>query len=487
MITEAFLDSCFLILLNKHCKIKRNMSLYRDISDILQFVEKQNSVELSNITKNKIDCLKALLTLLFEENSVATAIENITFGEKFKQYKDFLEKMQNIILIDETFSEALKQIRLRKKMTLFFQDYGKISKFMENVKAGNFDSIDKWSEDYESVIRELYSNLMNANRSLSIEATASLDMLSDNYDYVISMIRKKYENVNTTSSGFEVLDKKIFVEGGFEPSRLYCFAGGSGSGKSTVLTNLIYKSALDEQRKSTNKRVYLYVTLENTVEEALMRMYQGVFGLTKREMLDQIGKNVDISSRIKEKLEENNSTIIMKYFPPMSISPYDLMTVLDEAREEYGKDSISGLYLDYLDLLKLDTKYDAYRLELAHITIALKSLAVQYNIPVITASQLGRESYKVQDAQSLNVSMISESIKKIENSDFIMLMALDPQRKNIINVKIGKYRSGLSNLSMEFHVDFSKYQVLNLVLLRKNEDEIQAIKANKVYGAKMIV
>jgi len=138
-----------------------------------------------------------------------------------------------------------------------------------------------------------------------------------------------------------------------------------------------------------------------------------------------------------------------------------LMGVVDEAIEKYGKESIAGLYVDYLDLLKTDTKYDIYRMELGHITLSLKTLAVQYNIPVITATQLGRSAYKISDPKELGLEQISESIKKVEHADFVALLAKDPVDDKIVHAKIGKNRSGKGNVSMNFTVDFSRFKYIN--------------------------
>ena len=121
--------------------------------------------------------------------------------------------------------------------------------------------------------------------------------------------------------------------------------------------------------------------------------------------------------------------------------------------------------MDYLDLLKSDVSlknYDLYRLELSHITTNLKDLAVEYNVPVITASQLGREVYaKNPDSKALNMAMVGESIKKVENSDFIALMSKDQTVDDLVYMNVGKNRSGTANKSLEFKVDFSMFRFLN--------------------------
>ena len=167
----------------------------------------------------------------------------------------------------------------------------------------------------------------------------------------------------------------------------------------------------------------------------------------------------------------------MKYFPATTVSCLDLMGVIDDTIEQYGKEAIAGLYIDYLDLLKTDTKYDIYRLELGHITLALKTLAVQYNIPVITGTQLGRSAYKIDKSTDLSVDIISESIKKVEHADFVGLLAKDPVDDNLVHGKIGKNRSGKSNFAIDFKVDFSRYKFISATkaAVRDNRDDQQLI------------
>jgi replicative DNA helicase len=148
----------------------------------------------------------------------------------------------------------------------------------------------------------------------------------------------------------------------------------------------------------------------------------------------------------------------MKYFPAMSISTLDIMGVLDDAISEYGKESIKGLYVDYLDLLKCDTKYDMYRLELGHIVLSLKTLAVEYNIPVFAPTQLGRSAYNVQNSQELGLEQISESVKKVEHADFVILMSRDQVNDSRVYGKVGKNRSGVSNVNLEFNVNFEHFK-----------------------------
>lgn len=468
MITESFLNSCFILLLNKNSKVKKSKALYKEILDVLDFSEKKESLEIPVTVQSKLDCLKKISQLFLEDKTTENVIDSISFSENFKQHKDFLDLKMIEDISEKKFQDIVKQIRLRTKINVLFENYDDLSDVLESIKDGSFDSIDDLIEDYELTIKRLYSNMMESNRSTALEASASLDLVKDDFSHVVEMIKKKYDRSNTTSTGFSYLDNRVMY-GGYEKSRLYVFGGGSGSGKSTILNNTIYQSAISPVDTLTSKatkkgeinKVYIYISLENTIEEALMRTYQPMFDRTVPEMLRELRDGVNIKEKINNALSQNGATIIMKYFPAMTVGALDLMGVIDDAIEEYGKESIAGLYVDYLDLLKTDTKYDLYRIELGHITLSLKTLAVEYNIPVITASQLTRNVYRIDDSNKLGLEMMSESIKKVEHADFVMLLAKDPVDDTVVHGKVGKNRSGKANLSIDFKVDFERYKFIN--------------------------
>jgi len=490
MITDSFLDSCFTIILNKTCKIKKTKGLYRDIVEVLEFSESRETYEIPLNVKSKLDCLRKISDMLLDDREIENILDSISFSEKFMEYRDYLDLKVNEEIREQAFQDIVKQVKLRKKIAALFQNYDDLDKVLESIKDGSFDSIDDLVEDYEVTIKTLYSNMMEANRSVTIEAAASLDLGKDDYTPVIEMINKKYDKSNKTPTGFTVFDGQV-MHGGYEPSRLYVFGGGSGAGKSTLLNNTIIKSAtsnimhaIPEARAPVSgeiHRVYIYISLENTIEEALIRTYQPMFDKTTAEMISDIRTgNVDIKEMIKNELGKNSAAIVMKYFPAMSVSPIDLMGVVDDVIDQYGSGVIAGLYIDYLDLLKTDTKYDLYRIELGHITLSLKTLAVQYNIPVITGTQLSRGVYKISSSQELNVDLMSESIKKVEHADFVALLAKNEFDNNLIHGKVGKNRSGETNVSIDFQVDFSRFKFLNDALSANKDKQDDSCAPNSL-------
>ena len=464
MLTEIFLNSCFSVCLNEKAKIKKDKILFRDILDVLTFYEKEKSIQIQPAIQIKFECIKKICEMKLEDKAIDNILDSLSFGEKFKILTDFITLKRTEEIKDAITLDHVRQIRLRKKLNSLFKNYDQLTNFIETLNSGTFDSIDDIVLDYEQIIKTLYSTMMQENRGVSIEASASLDLSKDNYSSVLELILKKYERKNAVSTGFAVFDVDV-LNGGFEPSRTYIFGGASGAGKSTLLNNFIINSAanpmLINNENANELKVYIYITLENTIEESLLRTYQPLFSKTIAQTISDIREGVDIKDKIMKELSRNNSTIIMKYFPAMSISTVDIMAVMDDALETYGPNSIKGVYIDYLDLLRTDTKYDLYRLELGQITLSLKTMAVEYNVPIITATQLGRSAYRIESSHDLNLDQIAESIKKVEHSDFVALLAKNAHEKNLIHLKVAKNRSGSSNVAIDFRVDFSRFKFLN--------------------------
>jgi len=470
MITEGFINSCFSIILCKSCSIRKDKSLYRDIKEIVEFSETKKTIEIPVVVQSKVDCLKSICKLKLDGREDDNLIDSVMASKKFEHLTNFIELKISEIISDTVMSDNMMQVRLRRKLNNLFKNVDDIEGLLTTVKNGNFDSIDDVVINYEKIVKSLYTSMMVEQKAVLVESAASLDLRKDDFAAVTQKIKDKYERLNTTPTGYSVFDNEI-LSGGFEPSRLYVFGGGSGSGKSTILNNFIDNAATMDltqtmspleqdiiNKEKTN--VYIYVTMENTIEESFLRTYQDIFQKRSIEVLQDISNGINLKEEILKKLDKTNSTIIMKYFKPKSISCIDLMMVVDDVILEYGREAIRGLYVDYLDLLMTDSPNELYRIELGDITLGLKTIAVEYNIPVITLTQLGRSVYRVEQAFQLNLDQMGESIKKVEHADFIALLIKDQFTDGLVHLKVAKNRSGKANISAEFQVNFEWFKFL---------------------------
>jgi len=460
--------------------VRKDKALYRDILSILNFQEKKDSLDIPITIKNKFDCLKKACELKLDGRTDKSIVDSVLCGDKFRLLSDYVDTKFNEELNDIIAIDLVKQVQLRIKLNSLFTNHDKLSHFLSSIKDGSFESIDDIVLDYENIVRELYTTMMQENRGTSIEASSSLDLVKDDFDSVISLTKRKYERQNTIPTGYSVFDNEI-LKGGLESSRIYILGGASGAGKSTILLNMMLNAAtkppsiqnllneISKPKVDGIQNVFITITMENSIDETLMRLYQCMFSKTDAQYISDITNGVDIKTRINDELKKTNSTIIMKYFPAMSISALDLMAVLDDALETYGPGTVKGLYVDYLDLMRTDVKYDLYRLELGHITLSLKTVAVAYNIPIVAPTQLGRSAYRVTSSHELNLDQISESIKKVEHADFVALLSKDPTNDKLVHLKVGKNRSGKSDIAVDFSVDFSHFKFINAVKISNDK------------------
>ena len=174
MITDSFLNSCFSLLLSKDTKLQKATILYRDILEILDVHEKRETLNIPLNIQLKLTCLKTICEMFNNNKSIDNVFDSISFTSNFDQYQDFLTQKINGKLTDVEITDIINQIRLRKKINSLFKNYDELSLVLETIKDGTFDSIDDLIEDYEITIKKLYSNMMESNRSIAIEASSSL-------------------------------------------------------------------------------------------------------------------------------------------------------------------------------------------------------------------------------------------------------------------------------------------------------------------------
>ena len=135
------------------------------------------------------------------------------------------------------------------------------------------------------------------------------------------------------------------------------------------------------------------------------------------------------SEKIREQINEimapYNSSIQIEYFPAHTISPATISSLIGKLNEHPEQRTVKAVYIDYLDLMVTDEPKEFYRLDLGEITSRLKTIAANFEIPIITATQLNREAYRKGKGSEVGSEMISESIQKLFIADFSAMMYWD--------------------------------------------------------------
>ena len=223
-------------------------------------------------------------------------------------------------------------------------------------------------------------------------------------------------------SGFYELDS---LTQGFQKSDLIILAGRPGMGKTALSLNIIM-TVLKQARLPI-----LFFSLEMSKEQIIYRL------LSMETNINQIRlKNGRLSQSDWAKL-----TKIMKILSKLPLFIDDTINLsTDEIRSKiktilFEQKQIGLIIIDYLQLMQISkTRLDNRAQELSYITRLLKTIAREFNIPVIALSQLSRNVENRIDKKPI-LSDLRES-GSIEQDADLVLMLYRNQAQNKENLKL---------------------------------------------------
>ena len=468
MITEQFVNTCCRIVISENKSIAP--SLICDINDIISSL---NPNDIPLLFRKKFQLLNTLVELKINTPNVDknTLLDSVLTTGYFKDIESYINGINQMELTDEQVSKSIISIAQRKNLLNIEKNGQNIEKFIEKLKTNSFKNADEASSEWQSLICNAHSDIITKERNKHLHDITDLDLETDDYQPVINQIKQSYSGVNSISTGYDSFDKKMY--GGFAPARLYMFCAPSGGGKSVMLINLV-KNAAERNllRHDTKKSVYIYISLENLIDESLLRLYSCLSNKTTNSIIANYEKEQYlIPTTVKQWLSDSNAKIKFKYFKPQQTSCMDILSYCNEIKAQYPNCEIKGIYIDYLDLMKpnyTNKSSDAYRLELGQITIDLKTLAVLLRVPVVTCTQVNRAAYDPKN--KMNLANVGESMKKVDNSDWICMIQPreDEDEKSgaknfsndvkIMDCKVTKSRFGEKDFSIPFKANFSKFR-----------------------------
>lgn len=469
MITEPLLNLCNLLILTDNKAV--TASVIRDIHDILSS-QKLDQVPL--ICRKKFELASTWCDLKLEnaDNDKSKLIDTALVTGHFSDIHDYINGLSERSLEEEQISKAVGSITQRKQLLQIELAAKKYDDFMTRFKGNDYSNPDDVLKDWSSLIGNIQNDIIKKQRDRDLHAITELDLSRDNFKPVINQIKVSYSGLDSVSTGYPELDK--YMNGGFAPARLYIFGATSGGGKSVMLINLIRNAVENCKKRDGEIPTFVYVTLENLIDETLMRLYCCLTDQTTKDVMKNYEIEKDkIEPFIKNWLLQYGCNVVFIYRKPQMTTSSDIMGFCDQLKTQNKNANIKGIFVDYLDLMKSNKSnaYDAYRLELGDITMDLKVMAVMTRCPVLTVTQLTRGSYNLKEQMTL--ANIGESMKKVDNADFVaMLQRKDQENEKtgnrskdgynedtdlILNIK--KNRSGPSDRSIAFVGTFSKFLI----------------------------
>jgi len=254
--------------------------------------------------------------------------------------------------------------------------------------------------------------------------------LSQGMDELLEEIENAPDGLMGIPTGFERLDKAI---GGLAPGTLTVLGARPKIGKSTMLLNWAKYIAYEMGHP------VLYVDTEMSTMEQQLRLLSILSNVKERDIKNGSFKhnqqdldNVRHAQSVKE-----TGLILHKYYPNFTPEGVSALT-----RKCHHQGKTMCMFFDYIKLPDADLQMVANVKEyqaLGYLTVALKNLAGQLQIPVVTAVQINREGANKGHISSAN---FADSDRILRYANTLLGLAAKPKKEQIeLEEKYGRERA----------------------------------------------
>ena len=262
-------------------------------------------------------------------------------------------------------------------------------------------------------------------------------------------------DVTGLSTGFDEIDKKT---SGLHANELIIIAARPAMGKTAFAVNLATNVAI-----RNNKTVALF-NMEMSAEQLVTRMMAAEGQISQSKLkTGNLGKN-DWKQLDEAVTRLADTKIFIDDTPGMTIAE-----IRAKCRRLASTDGNLGLIIiDYLQLISGSSRYAGNRQqEIAEISRALKTLAMELEIPIVALAQLSRSVEQREDKRPL-LSDLRESGSIEQDADIVAFLYRDDYYTKKIEIDeftsksefiMAKNRSGSTcTIDLIFKRDISKFE-----------------------------
>lgn len=270
----------------------------------------------------------------------------------------------------------------------------------------------------EYQIADLIQELESLKRS---EKSKSKKLSTIVGDYEDQYFREKKEAKLYT--GFSKLDD---ITGGLEGGDVIVIGARPGVGKSAFTSQIILEMA------KAGKRIGFY-NLEMSEKQVYERLLSNQSGIR----LNRIRRAIQFLGDEKERFDKANRTL-----EEMDILVSSGTKSVSEICNECRHQELDCIIIDYLQLVRADTRYQSRASEVGAISKAIKALAMELNVPIIALSQLNRTS-EMRETKEPTMGELREAGDIEQDASIIILLwNLDNEDKTRKGLKVDKNRQG---------------------------------------------
>ena len=252
----------------------------------------------------------------------------------------------------------------------------------------------------------------------------------------LEMLAKNGGKINGLTTGFGELDA---LTEGLHPTQLIIIAARPAVGKTAFALNLALAAA-----KSTKKNIAIF-SLEMPAEQLIMRMISSLGQIDNKKLSTGKLENDDWK-RFNEAISILADTNIF-FHDAGGVTPSEIKAKCRRLATQ--GEGLGLVIIDYLQLIDSSSRYSGSRQqEVSEISRALKTMALELEVPVIALSQLSRSVEKREDKKPV-LSDLRESGSIEQDADIVTALhapdvetPVGDEVPNPIQLIILKHRNG---------------------------------------------
>ena len=358
-------------------------------------------------------------------------LRNLLFNEKYLRKvipfikADYFEDTQQRIVFEEILNFVTEYNELSTKEVLCievekrqdindtsFQEITKLISYLEEVPTDYdwlVDTTEKWCRDRAIYLALMESISLADGKDKEKDRDAIPGILSDalavsfdshvGHDYLLDY-EARYESYHRKEDKIE-FDLEYFnkiTKGGLPNKTLNIALAGTGVGKSLFMCHVASSALL-------NGKNVLYITLEMAEEKIAERIDANLLNVPIQEIVDL--PKVMFENKVTNLAQKTQGALIIKEYPTASAHSGHFKALLNELalKKSFRPDII---FVDYLNICassryRGNSTVNSYSYIKA-IAEELRGLAVEANVPIVSATQTTRSGYGSSDVELTDTS-----------------------------------------------------------------------------------
>lgn len=429
-------------------EIPKNIDAEQSVIGSMFLTKKAMQKALENLNEDMfyLDSHKKIFTCISDLDKKGNSVDLTTVVEELNNH-DYLKQIGGIEYLTEVIESVPTASNIDEYIKIV-EDKFILRKLIDEATSIITESYNT-SNDINEVIEQAEKKIFDVSKNIrSTEFKTIQDVLTKAQTDLEKLASQKGD-ITGIPTGYYELDR---ITSGFHPHELIIIAARPGMGKTAIALNMVNNIAINAK-----KSVALF-NMEMGAEQLAMRMIASVGQIDSAKLKTGNLAHSDWK-RINEAISRlSNSKIFIDDTAGITVNEIRAKC----RRLAASPNGLDIVVIDYLTLIQGNSKNGANRQqEVSDISRALKTMAMELDVPVIALSQLSRGIEQRTDKKPM-LSDLRESGAIEQDADIVaFLHCSDEEREkenSLMEFVIRKHRNGpLKDIPLIFQRNTSTF------------------------------